>query len=73
VVATAAAFRIGLAELEGDLAKQSSPDLARTLLIYVVGHTQATQLHRYASDVGIISPDPDLDASFDRGLTVVLG
>jgi AcrR family transcriptional regulator len=73
VVATASAFRLGLSELEGDLAKQSSPDLARTLLIYVVGHTQATQLHRQASTLGAIDPDPDLDPSFDRGLTILLG
>jgi AcrR family transcriptional regulator len=72
VVATASAFRLGLSELEGDLAKQSSTDLARTLLIYVVGHTQATQLHRQASALGAIEADPDLDPSFDRGLTILL-
>jgi AcrR family transcriptional regulator len=72
VVATAAGFRFGLAELEADLAKQSSPDVAKTLLIFVIGHTQATQLHRFASAAGIIRPDPDLDASFDRGLTIIL-
>src|SRR5689334_10377991 len=73
VVATASAFRLGLSELEGDLAKQSSPDVARTLLIYVVGHTQATQLHRQASALGAIEADPDGvesygEASFERGL-----
>lgn len=73
VVGTASAFRLGLSELEGDLAKQSSPDVARTLLIYVVGHTQATQLHRQASELGAIEPDPDLDPSFDRGLRILLG
>ena len=73
VVATASAFRLGLSELEGDLAKQSSPDLARTLLIYVVGHTTATQLHRQASALGAIETDPDLDPSFDRGLAILLG
>lgn len=73
VVATASAFRLGLSEFEGDLAKQSSPDLARTLLIYVVGHTQATQLHRQASELGAIEADPDLDPSFDRGLAILLG
>jgi AcrR family transcriptional regulator len=72
VVATASAFRLGLSELESDLAKQSSPDVARTLLIYVVGHTQATQLHRQASALGAIEQDPDLDASFARGLQIVL-
>lgn len=72
VVATASAFRLGVSQLEGDVAKQSSPDLARTLLIYVVGHTQATQLHRQASDLGAIEADPDLDPSFDRGLSILL-
>jgi AcrR family transcriptional regulator len=77
VVATASAFRLGLSELESDLAKQSSPDVARTLLIYVVGHTQATQLHRQASAMGAIEADPDAadsfgDASFDRGLEIIL-
>ena len=82
VVATASAFRLGLSELESDLAKQSSPDVARTLLIYVVGHTQAAQLHRQASAMGAIETDPDRvdafgadsfgDASFDRGLQIIL-
>jgi AcrR family transcriptional regulator len=72
VVATASAFRLGLSQFEGDLAKQCSPDLARTLLIYVVGHTQATQLHRQASALGAIEADPDLDPSFDRGLALLL-
>lgn len=73
VVATATAFRIGLSELEHDLAKQAPIDVARTLLIFIVGHTQATQLHGYASDAGIITPDPDLDRSFDRGLDIIIG
>jgi AcrR family transcriptional regulator len=77
VVATASAFRLGLSELESDLAKQSTPDVARTLLIYVVGHTQATQLHRQARALGAIEADPDgvdsfSEASFDRGLRIIL-
>lgn len=78
VVATASAFRLGLSELESDLAKQSSSDVARTLLIYVVGHTQATQLHRQATEMGAIAADSDGgvdafdDASFDRGLEILL-
>jgi AcrR family transcriptional regulator len=77
VVATASAFRLGLSELEADLAKQSTPDVARTLLIYVVGHTQATQLHRQASALGAIEADPDGvesygEASFERGLRIIL-
>lgn len=72
VVATTAAFRLGQFALEGALAEHSDRDVARTLLLYVVGHTQATQLHRQAAVVGIVEPDPDLDASFDRGLAIVL-
>ena len=72
VVATASAFRLGVSDLEADLADRSTPDVARTLFLYVVGHTQATQLRRQASAVGIVEPDPDLDASFDRGLAIIL-
>lgn len=72
VVATASAFRLGISALEADLAKQSSPDLARTLLIYVIGHTQATQLHEQASALGAIEADPDLEPSFGRGLQILL-
>ena len=73
VVATTAAFRLGTFALESALAGRSDPDVARTLLLYVVGHTQATQLHRQAAAVGIVDPDPDLDASFARGLAIILG
>jgi AcrR family transcriptional regulator len=77
VVATASAFRLGLSELESDLAKQSTPDVARTLLIYVVGHTQATQLHRQATALGAIEAEADGeesfgDAAFDRGLQIII-
>jgi hypothetical protein len=72
VVATTAAFRLGGFALESDLAAHSDPDVARTLLLYVVGHTQATQLHRQAAAVGIVDADPDLDASFERGLGIIL-
>lgn len=73
VVATTAAFRLGAFALESALAARSDRDVARTLLLYVVGHTQATQLHRQAAAVGIVDPDPDLDASFARGLAIILG
>lgn len=73
VVATASAFRLGLSDLEADMISQSSPDIARTLLIYVTGHTQMTQLHRQASELGAVETDADLDASFDRGLAIILG
>lgn len=72
LVATATAFRLGVSGLEADLALVTSPDVARTLLIYVVGHTQATQLHRQASALGAIEADPDLEDSFDRGLGIIL-
>ncbi|MEA4945352.1 MAG: helix-turn-helix domain-containing protein [Propionicimonas sp.] len=72
VVATATAFRLGISAFEAELARRTSPDVARTLLIYVVGHTQATQLHWQASGLGAIPADPDLDASFDSGLAIIL-
>ncbi|MCW4351742.1 TetR family transcriptional regulator [Hoyosella sp. YIM 151337] len=72
VVATATAFRLGQSELEAAIAEHSTPDIARTLLIYVIGHTQATQLHRQASELGLIPLDADLDDSFDRGLRIIL-
>lgn len=72
VVATTAAFRLGAFALEAALAERSDPDVARTLLLYVVGHTQATQLHRQAAAVGIVEADHDLDASFERGLAIIL-
>ena len=72
VVATASAFRLGVSTLEADLATVlGDRDGARTLLLYVFGHTQATQMHRLASHVGAIEPDPDLDHSFDRGLAIL--
>lgn len=72
VVATASAFRLGVSELEARLAAVTTPDVARTLLLYVMGHTEATQLHRQASSLGVIEADPDLDASFGRGLAIIL-
>ncbi|WP_229052223.1 TetR family transcriptional regulator [Aeromicrobium sp. Leaf350] len=72
VVATASAFRLEVSTFEEALAEQVGLDLARTLLIYVVGHTQSTQLHRQAAAVGAITLDPDLDGSFARGLALIL-
>ena len=72
VVATASAFRLGVSGLESGLAEVlGDRDGARTLLLYVFGHTQATQMHRLASQVGAIAADPDLDGSFERGLAIV--
>lgn len=72
VVATASAFRLGDSRIENELAEITSPDVARTVLLYVFGHTQATQMHRQAAQVGILQEDPDLDASFARGLALIL-
>ncbi|GAA2083179.1 TetR family transcriptional regulator [Aeromicrobium tamlense] len=72
VVATASAFRLGDSRIETELAALTSPDVARTLLLYVFGHTQATQMHRQAAQIGILAEDPDLDASFARGLDLIL-
>jgi AcrR family transcriptional regulator len=73
VVATASAFRLGVSRVEVELTEAlGDRDAARTLLLFVFGHTQATQMHRLASSVGAIDPDPDLDGSFGRGLAIVL-
>lgn len=72
VVATASAFRLGVSALEDALTRITSTDVAQTVLIYVLGHTQATQLHRQASQVGAIEPDPQWEESFERGLELIL-
>lgn len=72
VVATASAFRLGDSRVETELAALTNADVARTLLLFVFGHTQATQMHRQAAAVGILAEDPDLDASFARGLDLIL-
>ncbi|GAB2640999.1 hypothetical protein GCM10027169_06350 [Gordonia jinhuaensis] len=73
VVATASAFRLGVSGIETDLAARlGDRDAARTLLLYVFGQAQATQMHRQAAAVGIVADDPGLDASFERGLDIVL-
>lgn len=73
VVATASAFRLGVSRVESDLAGVlGDRDVSRTLLLFVFGHTQATQTHRLASSVGAIEEDLDLEKSFDRGLDIIL-
>jgi TetR/AcrR family tetracycline transcriptional repressor len=72
VVATASAFRLGDSRIETALAQLTSADVARTVLLYVFGHTQATQMHRQAAAIGMLAEDPDLDASFTRGLALIL-
>jgi len=73
VVATASAFRLGVSRLEAELVEVlGDRDGARTLLLFVFGHTQATQMHRMAASVGAVEPDDELDGSFDRGLQIIL-
>lgn len=79
VVATAAAFRLGTSALEDRLAALVGEDGARTLLLFVFGHTQSTQTHRQAAAFGALmgasgggQAETDLDASFDRGLDIIL-
>ena len=85
VVATAAAFRLGSSAVEDRLAALVGRDGARTLLLYTFGQTQQTQTHRQAAAFGaLVDPDPrnptasgpaapdDLDASFGRGLDIIL-
>lgn len=88
VVATASAFRLGASGVEARLAGLVGADGARTLLLYTFGHAQSTQTHRQAAAFGaLLDPsrpagdpadaDPaaaeaDLDASFDRGIEIIL-
>lgn len=81
VVATATAFRLGVSEIEARLAALVGADGARTLLLFTFGHAQSTQTHRQAAEFGaLIDPptgsgatsDGDLDASFERGLDIIL-
>lgn len=83
VVATAEAFRLGASHLEQVLADAVGADGARTLLLYAFGHAQSTQTHRQAAEFGALLTEPngegadgdgaDLDASFERGLDIILG
>lgn len=73
VVATASAFGLGATSLPRRLTEQvGNVDGAEALLLYVFGHTQATQMHAQAAIVGIVEPDDDLEASFERGLAIIL-
>lgn len=84
VVATVEAFRLGSSAIEARLAELVGDDGARTLLIYTFGHAQSTQTHRQAAEFGALlgsapaaggtdeSVTADLDASFERGLDLIL-
>lgn len=81
VVATATAFRLGASEVEQRLAALVGPDGARTLLLYTFGQAQSTQTQRQARALGALIDPPsdggsaeadDLDASFARGLDIIL-
>ncbi|MGO1538955.1 MAG: TetR family transcriptional regulator [Leucobacter sp.] len=77
VVATASAFRLGASTLEARLAELVGSDGARTLLLYTFGHAQASQMQAQASEVGaieagVLAAAPDPEASFHRGLSIIL-
>lgn len=97
VVATASAYRLGASEVEAALAealRARFPDLsgvdavesARTLLLFVFGHSQATQMQLQALEFQALAGgrpadaagDPPgasragLEASFDRGVATIL-
>ena len=73
VVATASAFGLGAADLPGQLADSvGSKEGAQALLLFVLGHTQATQTHRQAVAAGVIAADPTLDETFARGVDIIL-
>ena len=83
VVATAEAFQLGSSAVERRLAELVGVDGARTLLLYTFGHAQSTQTHRQAAEFGALldtasgpnegaAAAPDLDASFARGLDIIL-
>lgn len=76
VVATAAAFRLGSSAIEDRLAALVGVDGARTMLLFTFGHAQSTQTHAQAAAAGALAAGAgdtaDLDASFARGLTIIL-
>lgn len=73
VVATASAFRLGASQVESEFVDiLGDPDAARTLLLFVFGHAQATQMQQLASAAGVVSADSSLDTSFTRGLDIIV-
>lgn len=73
VVATASAFGLGVTELPVALAKSvGTNEGAQALLIYVLGHTQATQTQHQAVAAGVIKEDPTLESTFERGIDIIL-
>ena len=86
VVATASAFRLGASSVEERLGELVGVDGARTLLLYTFGQAQATQTHRQAEAFGAlltagagaagepegVDPEFDLDASYERGVDLIL-
>ncbi|NLC97681.1 MAG: TetR family transcriptional regulator [Actinomycetales bacterium] len=73
VVATARAFGLGVTDLPAALAQSvGSDEGAQALLLYVLGHTQATQTQRQAVAAGVITADPTLDDTFARGVDIIL-
>ncbi|TNC49723.1 TetR/AcrR family transcriptional regulator [Mumia zhuanghuii] len=81
VVATASAFGLGAGEPEQRLIRMLSDfehDVAvtgaRTIMLFVLGHASARQMHEQASATGAITYDPSIGSpeSFDLGLGLVL-
>lgn len=73
VVATASAFRLGASQVEADLtALLGDAVAARTLLLFVFAHSQATQMQHLAASVGVIQAEADLEDSFAGGVDLVL-
>lgn len=75
VVATATAYRMGESALETEFARCIGEDAARTLLLYLFGHAQATQMRLQGQQFGVL-PDThsreQLDAECERGVELIL-
>ncbi|MBK0422105.1 TetR family transcriptional regulator [Leucobacter sp. CSA2] len=67
VVATAAAFRLGSSRIEEHLTELVGPDGALTLILYTFGHTQSTQTHQQAEEMGALIASQNPAATDDPG------
>ncbi|MFD1824568.1 MULTISPECIES: TetR/AcrR family transcriptional regulator C-terminal domain-containing protein [Mumia] len=81
VVATASAFGLGAGEPEQRLVqmldvfeRDVAVTGARTIMLFVLGHASARQMHEQASATGAITYDPSIGSpeSFDLGLGLLL-
>ncbi|NLA64827.1 MAG: TetR family transcriptional regulator [Leucobacter sp.] len=73
VVATASAFRLGVSQVEAELADLVGVEGARTLLLYTFGHAQQSQTQLQAQAVGVLpqAADPRLTAEANTTETQV--